>query len=276
MKILRTYQDLKVKVIDSLENTEKGDKLYKYINWREICDSKLINRLTEENIKTLLTINPQDIRLKRYLSTHENFSDTFIEENMDLLDITVVSWFSTNINTELLDRLYAKYRCNQFFRYQSNINIDFIKKYKDDIRPDLISVNKDIKVDVLEYVIDNYSDDPNINWFTVSIKNGLSKEFIIRHKDKLNIGALYSRGEYRKILSSSKLFNKDDIDNFNKRLQALGSDEKFRKEVFVEEKILGKGDYTADELSTKFTLTSYLIETYKDKLNMDFVNKYHI
>ena len=258
--IIETYQQLRFRCINLIDDD-------KVVNFKHECTKDLLYRLTEEQMESIFDLNMSEENKKRfgrYISYNENLSENFIIKYNDYLYIPAI-YRRVDLSEEGIRLLFDKHYYTQVLE-QKNLTIEFIEQSRHKL-PFLRILSYNTKVD--ESVIDFYFNE--LDKFYLSFRE-YSKEFLIKHINELHIGALIINNDLRGIVSENVL------DEYYTRLEKCGSISLYRNELFIEKdlSILKDNKYSVDFISSREYLTEYIIDKYKDVLNMDLVKKYQL
>lgn len=260
IRIIATYQQLRFRCINLI-----GDD--KVVNFNHECTKDLLYRLTEEQMESIFDINMSEINKKRfgtYISYNENLSEDFIIKYNMYLYMPII-YKRIDLSEETIEFLFDNHCYTQVLE-QKNLTVEFIEQVRPKL-PFLRILSYNTKVD--ESVIDFYFDE--LDKFYLSFRK-YSKEFLIKHINELNIGALLINNDLTGIVPESIL------NEYRNRIEKCGSMSVYRNELYIEKdlSVLKDNKYSIDIISSIEYLTEYLIDKYKDILNMDLVKKYQL
>lgn len=263
---ITSYQELRVRCIDLIDDSE-------VINFMYECGENLLYKLTEEQIESIFELNISDENKKRfgrYISLNENLSEKIVMKYDKYLFMPGI-YNRIDLSKDAMTTLFNKHGYIQILK-QKNLTIEFIENVvKSKIRTNNLKLlSNNTKVD--ESVIDFYFDE--LDKFNLSFRE-YSKDFLIKHVNDLNIGALMLYNDLSDIVS------KDILDEYNDRLNSCASLQIYKNELFWDEELSGKRNNIydkndTDSISRSVYLTKYLIDKYKNILNMDLVKKYQL
>lgn len=259
-KEVRTAQQLITKII-------RGEE----INYLELNNLKF--KLCESDIVDIIEkLNYTDKGFIKFVCRFTNLSDDFILNYIDLFKsyITFIFTSQRDLKIETIEILYKISPLNVVYKSQKYLTKEFIINtldLNDKSSVNILSQNNNCDLEIIEYIKDNKF----VDWYTVSFREDLTKEFIRENISKLNLGALLI---HHKDKLNDLEINYDELKFYENLFEKYNSEIfKYKQQLFINEILSGRRE---DYLYQKNILYYFDIYRMDDSIIFKYMNKFNL